>query len=213
MRIVSAAALAFLLAISLLGADFIRRSYAIMPGKGEAIDAVVLTGQFDRVHAGLALLREGRAARLLISGVNPGAGILPERFADQFRLDASLRLALASGRLTLATAAQNTLENAAETACWSNAHKLTGPILLITSASHMPRASLALERALPARPVWRMTVPAAKPEAKTLAIEFLKFTVTMMSGLLSGHIPMACSTANTVGRGKFGTNGRGETRS
>ena len=144
---------------------------------------MVFTGQFDRVFAGLKLLREGRVERLFISGVNPGAGIQKERFATQFSLDADLRQALASGRLALGEQAQNTLENGAETACWRQERSLSGPLLLITSCLHMPRASLALERSLPEVTVVRLCLGGATKAVapKILMKEFLKFLATLVT--------------------------------
>ena len=157
-------------------------------------NAVVFTGQFDRIHAGLGLLRRARVERLLISGVNAGAGIQIETFSEQFGLDVGLRQALLSGRLALGPVAQNTLQNAAETACWYLASGLSGPILLITSRPHMPRASLALERALPGREVLRMSLPGTHggPLFQTLGTEFLKFAATALVGLTVGFAQVDC---------------------
>ena len=131
------------------GIDFAHRMASIRSAEGLPENAVVFTGQFDRVRAGLEILRQGRVETVFISGVNSGAGIQKERFATQFSLDPNLEQALASGRLALGERAQNTLENAAETACWHRERGLSGPLLLITSCPHMPRASMALERSLP----------------------------------------------------------------
>ncbi len=174
--------------------DFARRmettiAAGVSPLAGMPAAAVVFTGQFDRIHAGLGLLREGRVDRLFISGVNPGAGIRIESFADQFGLDGGLRAALVAGRIVLGPHAQNTGENAAETACWVAGLGLSGPILLVTAAAHMPRASAALERALPDRRVERLSVPGhgGPGSWRTLAKEFLKFAVTRLAAIVPGN--------------------------
>jgi uncharacterized SAM-binding protein YcdF (DUF218 family) len=181
-------------ALAALAVDFARRTGSTAPATGPLpATAVVFTGQFARVHAGLSLLREGRVARLFISGVNPGAGIRVQGFADQFGLDAGLREALATGRLLLGPHAQTTAENAVETACWFRAQGLTGPVVLITGRAHMPRASLALERALPGAEVVRWPLPPdleAGP-ARTLVLEFGKYAGTRL-GFANPSARMPC---------------------
>lgn len=148
--------------------------------------AVVFTGQFDRIVLGLDLLSEGKIQTLFISGVNRGAGLSTSGFADQFHLSPRLREDLASGRIILKSEAQDTLENACETSRWLRAGPPVNTLLLITSRRHMPRASLALERAARFRVrIERLSVgeellqdPAAFLSetvkfAKTLAISFL----------------------------------------
>lgn len=115
----------------------------------EAVDpplpetAVVFTGVRNRVQWALRLLEEGRISRLLVSGIPE------EMFMREFRLSRVLAEARRDGRLVLGTRAESTLENAAETVCWLNQEGLTGPILLITSDEHLPRAMAALANAAP----------------------------------------------------------------
>jgi uncharacterized SAM-binding protein YcdF (DUF218 family) len=163
-------------------ADFARRMESSPAADRLPHNAVVFTGQFERVHAGLLVLHEGRVERLLISGANPGAGIWPDRFVAQFKLDATLRDALAAGDLVLGIEAENTFQNAKETAGWYRARGLSGPLLLITSRRHMPRASLALERALAGRKVYRMSI-SDDGSIRVLVVEFLKFVVTAVTVL------------------------------
>ncbi len=160
---------------------------ASRPGEGLPANAVVFTGQFDRVRAGLEILRQGRVEALFISGVNRGAGIEKEGFASQFSLDPNLEQALKSGRLALGERAQNTLQNAAETACWYKARGLSGPLLLITSCLHMPRASLALERSLPEVDIARLCIASGtkRETANGLVTEFTKFATTAVATLFS----------------------------
>lgn len=110
--------------------------------------AVVFTGQFDRVELALSLFNQGQIDRIFISGVNGGAGIVPQGFADQFRISSSARAALGSGQIILAPDAKTTIENAVETACWLDKQPGVAEIVLITGRFHMPRASWALESAL-----------------------------------------------------------------
>lgn len=103
---------------------------------------VVLTGGSQRVHAGFALLAQGKGRFLLISGVSPGvspaaldgAGMVPHE-----------RLACC---VTLGLHASDTVGNAAETSQWLAAHGL-GSLRLVTANYHMPRSLLEFRRALP----------------------------------------------------------------
>ena len=52
--------------------------------------AVVFTGQFDRVELALSLFEQGQIDRIFISGVNGGAGITPQGFADQFQISSRM---------------------------------------------------------------------------------------------------------------------------
>lgn len=171
---------------SLLAADFAVRMGAHLPTGQLPANAVVFTGQFDRVRKGLELLKQGHIERLLISGVNAGAGILAHRFVGQFELDGGLQDALKTGRLTLGPRAETTIENATETWCWARSNGLTGPLLLITSRHHMPRASLLLERALPDAVIWRMSVPGetSDPSIGRVLREFAKFARTWPLGIV-----------------------------
>jgi uncharacterized SAM-binding protein YcdF (DUF218 family) len=149
--------------------------------------AIVFTGQFDRIRFALGLMDEGGIDRLFISGVNPGAGIVPARFAAQFALSPRLASALAAGDIVLATEANTTLENAIETACWLRRHPEIRQVALITSQRHMARASLALERALPAgRHIARL--PSDQFAGSGLSAgqlsEFVKFSATWLITLM-----------------------------
>lgn len=117
-----------------------------------AAAAVVFTGAFERVDAGLQLLRAGVVPRLYISGVNADAGILPEGFVAQFQgrnLDIADFPRLVACCVAWGTRADNTLQNARDVECWAHRHGVTGPLLLITSRLHMARAFRALRNALP----------------------------------------------------------------
>ena len=152
------ACLAFL--AILLSADFLRRSTPAALPANLPDTAIVFTGQFDRVKVGLALLEREQVETLFISGVNRPAGIRPEGFAEQFALSPALRDALAQGRIILASDANTTLENAIETGCWLAQQTQTRSVVLVTHRFHMPRASLALERAVP----WQIRVVRISPD-------------------------------------------------
>lgn len=146
--------------------------------------AVVFTGQFDRVEKGLALLEENSIGRLFISGANGGAGMRLETFARQFNLSTVLQDYLTKGRITLAAEAQDTIENALETSCWLSEYPKTERVLLITSQLHMPRASLALERASGVRVERLVTGAAGINAGDLLNAEFWKYVGTWFVTLL-----------------------------
>jgi uncharacterized SAM-binding protein YcdF (DUF218 family) len=102
----------------------------------------VLTGGAERVQTGLRLLREGRAARLLVSGAHPDVTL-----ADLARSAGQAPEALAE-RVTIGHGATSTRGNAAEIAEWAREERL-GSLRIVTAGYHMPRALLELRRALP----------------------------------------------------------------
>ena len=114
--------------------------------------AVIFTGQFERVDAGLRLLEAKDVPRLYISGVNAGAGILLANFVNQFSTRnpeiVDLRQ-LVQCCVELGEQANNTFQNARDAQCWVERRGVTGPLLLITSERHMARAMAAISGTLP----------------------------------------------------------------
>jgi uncharacterized SAM-binding protein YcdF (DUF218 family) len=150
-------------------AEVPRRSDAVADG------VVVLTGGADRVAAGLALLRQGRAHALLISGVGKGADLA--RLARAAGVDA----APLAGKITLGRVATTTAGNADETAAWVRAENLHS-LLVVTASYHMLRAMTELARSVPdVRLIPAPVVPPALRGAgrlstvRLLASEYSKF--------------------------------------
>ncbi|MDE2199949.1 MAG: YdcF family protein [Rhodospirillales bacterium] len=102
---------------------------------------VVLTGGADRVETALRLLAEGRAPRLLISGVGG-----PAEFGELARR-AGVDPALAP-RVSMGRRAISTRGNAIETRAWVRRHAIAR-LIVVTAGYHMPRALVELGRALP----------------------------------------------------------------
>lgn len=145
-----------------------------------ASQAVVFTGQYDRIELALALMHSGQVRRLLISGVNQGAGLSPDRLVPLFERDAPwLGSAIAEGRVDLDETAQNTFDNARETACWYRREGLSGPLMLITSTAHMPRASAVLEAQLPGVEIQREHI-ASPRQTKPWRQEFPRYLVARL---------------------------------
>ena len=106
---------------------------------------VVITGGQQRLDAGLTLLANGAASKLLISGV--GAGLNKVILANDLQLDQAQRdLLMCCAELEFA--ARDTLGNARAARYWAETNHLSS-LYLVTANYHMPRAKLAFEREMP----------------------------------------------------------------
>ena len=114
-------------------------SRALRPG----VAVVALTGGADRIEDALDLLEKGYAGRLLITGVNPSL-----TRADVVRL-APGAAGLIECCVDLGYEARNTIGNALEARRWLAEHDLLGPVIVVTSNYHMPRALAELAHELP----------------------------------------------------------------
>ena len=103
---------------------------------------VVLTGGSERIETGLALLDEGFAERLFVSGA--GEQVKPGDLLPRTR---NLRPELRD-HIMVGTSAGNTPENASETAAWARAEHVHS-IRLVTAAYHMRRSLLEFHAAMP----------------------------------------------------------------
>jgi uncharacterized SAM-binding protein YcdF (DUF218 family) len=103
---------------------------------------VVLTGGEMRLAAAAKLLKEGRGARLLISGVNRQTSL-----EDLKRLS-GLPDRLFTCCVDIDYAAHTTSDNADETKTWAEARRLKR-LIVVTSSYHMPRSLTELRRTLP----------------------------------------------------------------
>ena len=141
------------LALGLGFLGFLRATAAAPEAPDRVADGIaVLTGGGDRVATGLRLLREGRGARMLISGVHRDTAL-------EDLDDATLLGALAQ-QVELGRVATTTRGNAREVAEWAARHQLRS-IRVVTAGYHMPRALLELRRALPRVELlpWPVTPP------------------------------------------------------
>ncbi len=113
------------------------------PDPAPADGIVALTGSSNaRISEAMKLLEDGKATRLLVSGVNPQAS----------RADIK-GVAKATRRIydccvDLGFQATDTVGNARETAGWARAKGFRS-LIVVTSDFHMPRAMLELHEALP----------------------------------------------------------------
>lgn len=124
-------------------AVFVAAALSVPPEPDTRTDGIaVLTGGAERLETGLRLLREDRAARLLVSGAHPDV-----RLADLARIAGTREPALAA-RVAIGHGATTTRGNAAEVAAWTRAGGVA-TLRVVTAGYHMPRAVLELRRALP----------------------------------------------------------------
>lgn len=120
---------------------FVRDAATMAPPEAPApLDAVVvLTGGTNRIETGFRLFKEGRGRKLFISGVYRGVevrGVLRLLSEDIDDNDVALG------------EAENTMQNARETAEWMKDEGF-GTLYLVTSNYHMRRALLEFSAAAP----------------------------------------------------------------
>jgi uncharacterized SAM-binding protein YcdF (DUF218 family) len=108
-----------------------------------ATDAiVVLTGGSGRLESGFELLRAGKGKKLFVSGVNRHVDL-----ADLLRVT-KIAPHWAECCIVLGHHADNTRENALETARWMRRERYKS-LRLVTAWYHMPRSLLEFSRAMP----------------------------------------------------------------
>ncbi|MGC4026117.1 MAG: YdcF family protein [Mesorhizobium sp.] len=105
--------------------------------KADAI--IVLTGGQSRLEAALDLLKDGKAKRLLISGVHPATG------RNAILAATGSESSLFSCCVDIDRAALDTVGNAQEGAKWLREHGYASAIL-VTNNYHMPRSMLEMSR-------------------------------------------------------------------
>ena len=102
----------------------------------------VLTGGVARIDEAMKLLAQGKAKRLLITGVNRTTS------TEALKQLASEGDQLFACCVDIDKAARNTIDNATETSQWVAQNRYSS-IIVVTSNYHMPRALAELARAMP----------------------------------------------------------------
>lgn len=114
----------------------------VEPGNQQTDVIVALTGEINRLHTSIDLLKSGASDRLFISGVN--TAVQKEYLVQLLDTEASnLNCCIEVGYL-----AANTRGNAHEIAEWLQGQSI-GSVRLVTSNYHMPRSLLEFRRVLP----------------------------------------------------------------
>ncbi|MGH6865110.1 MAG: YdcF family protein [Methyloceanibacter sp.] len=102
----------------------------------------VLTGGTSRIDEAMKLLAQGKAERVLITGVYRNTT------REELKKLASEGGQYFSCCVDIDKEARNTIDNAAETSEWVALHRY-GSVIVVTSNYHMPRALAELGRAMP----------------------------------------------------------------
>lgn len=108
----------------------------------ESDGIVVLTGDKQRLIAGVKLLQQHPRSRLLITGVNPQTRI--EDLSDALEVD----IESVTDRIDLGRDAADTVGNADEAAQWAGAHGYRS-LIIVTAGYHMPRSLVEFRRRMP----------------------------------------------------------------
>ena len=195
-----------------LGAFAQRVDRSTPPADPPRADGIVaLTGASDtRITEAMRLLEDGKARRMLISGVNPAAS------------RADIRgVAKATRRyydccVDLGFQATNTVGNARETARWARGRHYAS-LIVVTSDFHMPRAMLELKGALPGATLIPYPVRTAELDAhhwwrtetgaRRMIVEYDKYlAILFREGLISlggkprpAPVQTHADTAKTLG--------------
>jgi uncharacterized SAM-binding protein YcdF (DUF218 family) len=154
-----------------------RRSFEPPPRHTDGI--VALTGGAGRVELALRLLADGRADRLLLSGIGGGSEL------NTLGRLAGIETAPLAGRITVGRYAASTRGNGVETAAWAEQNRI-GSLIVVTAAYHMPRALAELRQDLPDVQLYPLPVGSAGERGaaekgvslRQEAAEYTKFLLT-----------------------------------
>lgn len=121
-------------------ANSVDREHSVPRRSADGI--AVLTGGVARIDEAMKLLAEGKAKRVLITGVNRTTT------TEELKELASQGDQYFTCCVDIDKEARNTIDNATETSEWVALHHY-GSIIVVTSNYHMPRALAELARAMP----------------------------------------------------------------
>lgn len=112
------------------------------PPRADGIVALTGAGSNERLAAAVSLLEDGKAQRMLVSGVNPEAS------REDIRTVSKAVRRLYDCCVDLDFTAADTVGNARETADWANNLRYRS-LIVVTADYHMPRAMLELRATMP----------------------------------------------------------------
>lgn len=148
------------------------------PLEGGRTDAIVVpTGSAGRIERGLAVLKEGGAPAMLVTGVD--REVTRPEFAAQYGVSAQLMNCC----VTLGTNAVDTRSNGAETAAWVARHRYRS-IRLVTADWHMRRAAGELQAALPPDIEIVRDAVHTTPSLRNLFLEYNKLLASWLARLI-----------------------------
>lgn len=142
----------------------------------QADAVVVLTGGPGRLEAGVQLLAQKRAGKMLVSGVHRDV------VSRELSALTGAEHALFDCCVTLDYEASNTLENAVETAKWTAANNIQS-LILVTADYHVQRSVVLFRKSMPDMTVIPFPVESSMPPFK-LAKEYNKYLATLILELV-----------------------------
>lgn len=148
------------------------------PAGAERTDGiVVLTGGTGRLDRGFALLRQGRARRMLISGV--ARAVRPEELIAHYRVEPRLFACC----VTLGREAFDTRSNADEVASWLARQRFRS-IRLVTNDLHMPRARYEIRKRIGDEIEIVADAVPTNPDARQIFVEYNKYLLGRAADLI-----------------------------
>lgn len=156
---------------------------------------VVLTGGKARVETAIALLADGKAGRLLISGAHRDSSSASIRRAVKGDAD------MFACCIDIDKNALDTIGNAEEAAAWARQHGFDS-LIVVTSDYHMPRSLLELGRQLPDTEIQPWPVPSipisiTDPASLRLLLpEYAKYVAAQLGMGMREHASSGALAAN-----------------
>ena len=148
------------------------------PGGAQVTDGIiVLTGGPNRIERGLVLLREQKARRMLVSGVN--LVVRRREFLIEFRVPPRLFDCC----VDLGQEAIDTRSNGQESAAWVKKHGYRS-VRLVTTDWHMRRARFELDQALPPDVSIVSDAVRSEPDMTILFREYHKYLLRRLAVLV-----------------------------
>lgn len=143
-------------------------------------DAVLVpTGGPGRIERGLAVLREGEAEQMFVSGVDPE--VRPREFAVEFEVTpGEMECCVTLGKLAV-----DTRSNAGEAAQWLTKNDFR-TVRLVTTDWHMRRAASEMRQALPGHIALVEDAVPSNPDLGTLFLEYNKLLASLVSQSWTG---------------------------
>jgi len=169
--------LALLLALYGVGFGIFALTLPKAAGTEQTDAIVVLTGSPGRLERGFALLEEGRAQAMLISGVPPDAR--PQDYAARYNVDPGLFPA----KIALGQDSVDTRTNAEEVARWLQRRRYRS-IRLVTSDLHMHRAYYEMSRRVGSDVTILTDAVASNPGVGPIYGEYNKYLMARIAGLI-----------------------------
>ncbi len=175
-----------------------RSTPAQEPARADGVVALTGAGSNERIRAGMGLLEDNKARRMLVSGVNREAS------REDVRAAAQAVRRLYDCCVDLGFEAATTVGNARETLAWARAMRFHS-LIVVTADYHMPRAMIELRAGLPHIPLQAYPVATSVIDAREwwktgrgarlMALEYCKYLAILAREALLSLGPRAAPAA------------------